>query len=740
MCGIVGIFNDNNAESKVKKALALLKNRGNDGSDYIKVKEDCFLGHTLHAIVNKVLQPLQQQGTITANCEIYNWKELAEKYDIEAKNDADLLLKLLDKTYLFSTIRSKSNKMTSRASRGVVPYGDAAPSFFTTEISKVLNKYDKTNIEHFTQLIQELDGVYAFGYFSQDTLILARDILGIKPLWYSFTTDSLAFASEKKVLEQLGFLSIEELNPRQVINYNIKNKTIQIINRPFFNLLPEHTASYSTIKKSTASLLDQAIQKRIPEKKFGLLFSGGVDSTFLAKYLLDNHHQFTCYTAAVDSQTPAADLISAQKAAQELGLNLKIKKIKEAEIPTYLKKIVPLIEDSNVVKVGVALTFYVACEMAKEDGCKVIFSGLGSEEIFAGYERHKNSQNINQECVSGLLKMYERDLYRDDVITMDNHLELRLPFLDKKLVAYALKIPSEYKLKNEQNKYVLREIAEEQGLPKEFAFRKKTAAQYGSRFDNALGKLAKKNKFSSKSAYLRTFYPTHNLKLGVLFSGGKDSTYAAYVMQKQNYQLSCLITLKSENPSSYMFHTPAIDLTELQAKAMGIPIVFQQTSGKKEEELADLQKALSRAKQQYVLDGIITGAIFSTYQRNRIENICDKVGLKIFSPLWHKPQSQELKELLQSGFHFMLTSIAAEGLDRDWLRKAITEKEVKKLLELEQKIGFHPAGEGGEYESLVVDCPLFKQRLVIEEVEIVEENKYTAHLIIKKAKLEQKHK
>src|SRR3989338_4565973 len=173
------------------------------------------------------------------------------------------------------------------------------------------------------------------------------------------------------------------------------------------------------------------------------------------------------------------DLVFSEKVAKKLGLNLKIIKIKLKDIEKYLKKIVPLIEDSNVVKVGVALTFFAACEEAKKDKCKVIFSGLGSEEIFAGYHRHKQSQNINKECLFGLLKIYERDTYRDDVITMYNNLELRLPFLDKKLVSYALRIPEKYKFDGKTEKKILRKAAITLGLNQEFAWRKKKAAQYG---------------------------------------------------------------------------------------------------------------------------------------------------------------------------------------------------------------------------------------------------------------------
>jgi len=688
MCGIIGVFNQENALKQVEQALAILKNRGKDASGTYGVGKN-FIGHTLHAIVNHVEQPIKEKGVLTANCEIYNWQELNEKYQLKARNDAELLLRFLDK--------------------------------FSTE------------------KIDELDGVYAFAYWHDNKIILARDILGIKPLWFSFNTDNFSFASEKKALEKIGHLDIQELNPRAILTYDLQNKQLIDKVRKFFTYLPEHQENKNVIISKTDHLLQQAIKKRIPQKKFGLLFSGGIDSTFLAKYFKDNDYDFTCYTAVLETEnTPPQDLISAQKVAKELGLKLKIKSIKLEDIPRYLKKIIPLIEDSNVVKVGVALTFYLACELAKEDGCKVIFSGLGSEEIFAGYERHKHSSNINQECVSGLLKMYERDLYRDDVLTMDNNLELRLPFLDKDLVSYALKIPERLKIKDNLSKYILREIALEKGIPPEFAFRKKTAAQYGSRLDFALGKLAKQNNFNSKSAYLKTFYPAHNLKLGVLFSSGKDSTSAALIMQKQNYQLTCLITMKSSNPHSYMFQTAGTELVSLQAEAMRLPIIIQETTGKKEEEIKDLERALSLAKKEYKIEGIVSGALFSTYQRDRIEKICDKLGLKIFSPLWHKPQSQHMQDIINNGFVAIITAIAADGLDESFLGRKIDEKLLAEFQNLDKKIGFQVAGEGGEIETLVLDCPLFQKKVQIEKTKTEMDSPHSGRLIIEKAILIEK--
>ncbi|MFH1395783.1 MAG: diphthine--ammonia ligase [archaeon] len=228
------------------------------------------------------------------------------------------------------------------------------------------------------------------------------------------------------------------------------------------------------------------------------------------------------------------------------------------------------------------------------------------------------------------------------------------------------------------------------------------------------------------------------MKLAALFTGGKDSTYAIHLAKQQGHEIVCLISLKSENQASYMFHTPAIELTELQAEAMRLPILFFPTKGEKEKELVDLENAIVESRKKFEFEGLITGALFSEYQSSRIQTIADKLGLTVVSPLWHKSQEDEMQELLDNNFEIIFTAVAAYGLDKSWLNKVITLKDLNKLKKLKDKIGSNVAGEGGEFESLVLDCPLFKQRLVIEEFKIIEEAEHTARVIVKKAKLFEK--
>ena len=381
------------------------------------------------------------------------------------------------------------------------------------------------------------------------------------------------------------------------------------------------------------------------------------------------------------------------------------------------------------------MPFYFACKKAREDGIKVILSGLGSEEVFAGYQRHKETKDVNKECLSGLRNLYERDLYRDDIVTMFNNIELRVPFLDKQLIEYGLSINPKYKI-DKYDKEVLRGVAFELGLNKKIAYRKKIAAQYGSNFAKAIDKLSRKH--SNKSEYLKQFYEKPNVKLGALFSSGKDSCYAMWTMIKQNYSIECLISIASKNKDSYMFHTPNIEFIKEQSKAMEIPLVWQETEGEKEKELEDLKEALIKAKELYKIEGVVSGALFSSYQRDRIEKICDGLGLKIFTPLWHKNQEMELRELINEGFEVIVSSVAADGLGEKWLGRKLTLKDVIELKDLNKKYGINVAFEGGEAETFVLDAPIFKKKIIVKKAEKKMEAENLGNYIIKEVELAEK--
>lgn len=207
---------------------------------------------------------------------------------------------------------------------------------------------------------------------------------------------------------------------------------------------------------------------------------------------------------------------------------------------------------------------------------------------------------------------------------------------------------------------------------------------------------------------------TIGMKLGILFSGGKDSCLAMHKAMKEN-EIVCLISLISSNQESYMFHTPNIHIVEMQAKAIGLPLVKVETAGEKEKELLDLEKAIECAKKLYLIEGIVTGAMGSEYQAGRIQKICDKLGLKCINPLWHMDQIEELHELIREGFEVIISGVFAYPLDEKLLGKQIDAETIKTLAEMQAKYKINPAGEGGEIETTVLNAPFFKQKIKIVE-------------------------
>ena len=211
------------------------------------------------------------------------------------------------------------------------------------------------------------------------------------------------------------------------------------------------------------------------------------------------------------------------------------------------------------------------------------------------------------------------------------------------------------------------------------------------------------------------------MKVGILFSGGKDSTYSAYLTKKEGYEICCLISIISENPESYMFHTPSIDRVREQAKVMDIPLVIVKTKGEKEKELKDLERAIERAVRDFGIEGIVSGAVESVYQASRIQKICNNLDLECFNPLWQKGQIELLEDLIRERFEIVLSGVFAYPFDEEWLGRKIDKRFVKDMKKMQEKFGISPSGEGGEFESLVLYCPLFKKKLKIIERKVIGE-------------------
>ncbi len=210
------------------------------------------------------------------------------------------------------------------------------------------------------------------------------------------------------------------------------------------------------------------------------------------------------------------------------------------------------------------------------------------------------------------------------------------------------------------------------------------------------------------------------MKLGALFTGGKDSTYSAFLAGKEN-EVVCLMNMYSENKDSYMFHTVGDSLLKMQADALSIPLERHKTKGIKEEELSDLKEFISEIKERYGIEGIVSGALASEYQYSRINAILKDLRLVSITPLWHVNVEQYLRNLIKDGFYAVIVSVSADGLDERWLGREINLENLEKLIELSRKYRFNLGFEGGEAETAVLDGPNFNYAIKITKSSVVKD-------------------
>ena len=202
------------------------------------------------------------------------------------------------------------------------------------------------------------------------------------------------------------------------------------------------------------------------------------------------------------------------------------------------------------------------------------------------------------------------------------------------------------------------------------------------------------------------------VRLAALYSGGKDSTFAIFRAKKMKHEIACLITMHPAADDSLLFHYPNSWVTKYLAEAMRIPLMEFAINGRsKDDETRALEGAIAQAKSDYGIQGVVHGGISSKYQKETFEEICDPRGLAAVAPLWNVEPMKYMSELVRRDFKIMIVGVSAMGLGKEWLGKKLGKSSLAKLAALAKKYGFNLTFEGGEGETLVTDCPLFRKKL-----------------------------
>jgi len=510
MCAIAGIFGEN-INSQLLQMLISMKHRGPDASgvfvdgkishgnleDLTISSGNLGLGHNLLSIVgSEVVQPLKKGEIIlVCNGEIYNYSQLYSElknksgYDFKTNSDSEVVLAL------------------------------------------IARYYNGSLLETIPSVVEHLDGDYAFAVYDSKDLVAVRDPIGVKPLYYGDENGLFGFASERKALWAVGIDNPHSLPPSFMLHnqelvflegrlswkdnfsnegsgnsFRDESKSVtsansvdsldninNSINNPIDNL-PVNPINKEYFKNILKSYIQKSVKKRtIGLDKVGVLFSGGVDSTLLAVLCADLGVETDLY--AVGSEG-SQDLTFARKVAADIGLPLHIRMVDEEVVRKYTPCVLNAIEEWNIMKLGVGMTAYLAAEMAHKQGHRVILSGQGADELFAGYHRYigfyqQKGEEAHEDLQGDVENLYHVNLERDDKVTMANSVELRVPYLDLQIINMAMNIPMQYKISGPDDrlrKCILREVASQLGVPPEIVKRPKKAAQYGSGIHKILKK------------------------------------------------------------------------------------------------------------------------------------------------------------------------------------------------------------------------------------------------------------
>jgi asparagine synthase (glutamine-hydrolysing) len=506
MCGIAGVLGkeEEDVVPLLRSMLESIKHRGPDGAGIVASGKVCrgrtvaeldwdgmegysAMGHTRLAIVggSQGQQPFVSNNgrlILLHNGEIYNYKalrrHLESRYHFDTQTDSEVLVHLLAEYY----------------------NGD----LFHT----------------FNSIVTQLDGVYAIAVTDGKDIVIARDLIGVKQLYWGEDERLVAFASEKKALWSIGLRkNVHRMLPGDVIRLSPDGlektrRTADFLQseEPPIHELGEALEIYQTA-------LQEAIRKRISElEQVGIIFSGGVDSTLVATIAKELGADPTCYVAGTEN---APDVDFAQKAAAQIDAPLRVNHLDDQALLELIPTVISTIEDRSLGQVEVAVPIMASVEMAHQDGQIALLTGQGADELFGGYSWYRHIIELDGydefefRMWDDLNHLYSETLEREDKISMSYGIELRVPYLDPKVIKAAFGIDPHLKLRSAEDisgKYIHRVLASALGIAKGIAWRPKKAAQHGAGIHSRLIALAEENGFDKPLAKRLEYHMDEDLE------------------------------------------------------------------------------------------------------------------------------------------------------------------------------------------------------------------------------------
>ncbi|HLC60602.1 MAG TPA: diphthine--ammonia ligase [Candidatus Nanoarchaeia archaeon] len=231
------------------------------------------------------------------------------------------------------------------------------------------------------------------------------------------------------------------------------------------------------------------------------------------------------------------------------------------------------------------------------------------------------------------------------------------------------------------------------------------------------------------------------MDVAILYSGGKDSTFAIQQAIDKGWNIKYLISVKPTRKDCFLFHYATVEHTKEFAKQLGIPHFYVSCRVADPVKEADIvKKVVEKNRSKMKVDAVVLGGTgLQETQLKSIQNALRQFNIDVFASHAGEEHDLVMEQMLDKGYEIMVTQIASDGL-KEWLGKNITKDNFPQLKKDSIKYGFHIGFEGGYADTLVTNCPLFEKQMVVEEMSVIFEDNYCGHVVIDKYRMQKKTK
>jgi len=383
----------------------------------------------------------------------------------------------------------------------------------TPETDEILERLKPDPEKKACNIIKKLEGSYVFAVALYNKVLVGRDTIGANSLYYGENETICAIASERKALWTLGMKNVKSFPPGNLAMINASGfafRPVKTITQPSIQTIDMDSAAEHLQK-----LLLESTRKRVSNiDKVAVAFSGGIDSSLIAVLAKLCEVEVHLISVGLKNQP---EVQNAKIAAEALELPLSIQTYTMRDVKHILPKILWLIEASSPLNASIAIPFYWTAEITTKIKCKVLFAGQGSDELFGGYQRYlreyaQSAITVRNVMYSDVTAAYETNFQRDTQVCSFHKVELRFPFADPKVVNFALSLPVDLKIESPQDalrKKVLRQVANNLGMPAFIVNKPKKAIQYATGVQKALRKLSRKEEMNLNEYIKKTFHKVY---------------------------------------------------------------------------------------------------------------------------------------------------------------------------------------------------------------------------------------